>query len=52
MHGTFLQKVVLTLVLALFTSGLIEFYKNFVQRADNEINRDWHNTPAPAAAHP
>ena len=41
MHGTFLQKVMLTMILALLTSGLIEFYKNVIQRADNEINRDW-----------
>ena len=52
MYGTFLQRVVLTIIIALCASGLVEFYKNFVQRADNEINRDWHNTPAPAAAHP
>jgi len=51
MHGTFLQKVVLTLVFALCTSLLIEFYKNVIQRADNDINRDWRTTPA-ASAHP
>ncbi len=51
MHGTFLQRVFLTLFLALCASGLIEFYKNIIQRADNDINRDWRTTPA-ATAHP
>jgi preprotein translocase subunit SecG len=51
MHGTFLQKVVLTLVAAFFASCLVWFYKNIIQRADNDINRDWRTTPA-ATAHP
>jgi hypothetical protein len=51
MYGTFPQKVVLTIIAALLASGVIEFYKNFIQRADNDINRDWRTTPA-ASAHP
>jgi hypothetical protein len=51
MYGTFLQKVILTMIAALFASFLIEFYKNIIQRADNDINRDWRTTPA-ATAHP
>jgi len=51
MHGTFLQKVLLTMLVALLASGFVEFYKNIIQRADNDINRDWRPTPA-ASAHP
>jgi hypothetical protein len=51
MYGTFLQRVVLTIIIALCASGLVEFYKNFVQGANNEINRDWRTVPA-ASAHP
>lgn len=51
MHGTFLQKVILTLIAALFASGLVEFYKNIIQRADEDINKNWRVTPS-ATAHP
>ena len=46
MHGTFLQRVFLTIFLGLVASGFIEFYKNIIQRADNDINRDWRTVPA------
>ncbi|HEX4083953.1 MAG TPA: hypothetical protein VHY22_03500 [Chthoniobacteraceae bacterium] len=48
MHGTFLQRVILTLFFALCAAGLIEFYKNVIQRADNDINRDWRTTSTPS----
>ena len=51
MHGTFLQKVVLTIFIAFCASLVIEFYKNFIQKADAEINRNWRSTPA-ASSHP
>jgi len=51
MHSTFLQKVVLTIVIALCASLLVEFYKNFIQRSDREINQEWKGKPA-ASAHP
>jgi len=51
MHATFLQKVVLTIICALFASGLVEFYKNFVQKADIEINRDWRGAPTASPHH-
>ena len=50
MNHSFMQRVFLTMFLALCASGFVEFYKNIIQRADNDINRDWR-TPA-AAAHP
>jgi len=50
MHGTFLQRVILTLIIALFASLFVEFYKNIIQRADNDINRDWRTTPAASAS--
>ncbi len=38
------------MVAALVASGFVEFYKNIIQRADNDINRDWRTTPAATAA--
>jgi len=49
MQGTCLQKVIIVMIAALFASGLIEFYKNFIQRADREINQDWRPHPAASA---
>jgi hypothetical protein len=45
MHGTFLQKVILTMVAALFFSGLIEAWK-FTLKANDEINAptNWQHT--------
>ena len=51
MHGSFLQRVVLTLFLAFLAACLIYFYKNVIQKGDKEINEDWRTTPPPAA-HP
>jgi hypothetical protein len=51
MHGTFLQRVLLTLFLAFCTAGLIEFYKNVIQKGDAEINGAWRAKPD-GAAHP
>ena len=45
MHGTFLQKVVLTMVAALCASGLVECWK-FTQKANDDINapQNWQHT--------
>jgi len=47
MHGTFLQKVVLTLVAALCASGLIEAWK-FTVRANDLVNKpiNWQKATA------
>ena len=37
MHNSFLQKVVLTIVLSAFAGGLVQAYKIFVVRADREL---------------
>jgi hypothetical protein len=50
MHGTFLQRVILTMFFALCAAGVIEFYKNFIQRADYDINQAWKKDPG-AAGH-
>jgi hypothetical protein len=44
MHGTFLQRVLLTLIAALFASGLVECWK-FTLRANDEINapQNWQH---------
>ena len=52
MQGGFIQKVILTLILALFASVLIWFYKTVIQKSDKEINEDWRATPPAATAHP
>ena len=41
----------ITLVAAFFAACLISFYKNIIQKGDEEINKNWRNTPA-ATAHP
>lgn len=52
MHGTFLQRVFLTMIAALAASGLVECWK-FTIRANDEINapQNWQHTitqsPAP-----
>jgi hypothetical protein len=54
MHGTFIQKVLLTMVVALAASGLVEAWK-FTLRANDEINapQNWQPHPAAtASAHP
>ena len=45
MHGTFLQKVFLTMIVALAASGLIECWK-FTIKANDEINapQNWQHT--------
>ena len=50
MQATFLQKVILTLVAAFFASCLVWFYKNIIQKGDEDINKNWR-IPA-ATAHP
>ncbi len=47
MQGTFIQKVILTLVAAFFASCLVWFYKNIIQKGDEEINKNWRNPPRP-----
>lgn len=44
MQATFLQKVFLTAICAFFAAGLIWFYKNMIQKADEEINVNWRNS--------
>ena len=48
MHGTFLQKVFLTIIAALVASGLVECWK-FTIRANDEINapQNWQHTSHP-----
>jgi hypothetical protein len=45
MHGTFMQKVFLTMILALAASGLVECWK-FTIKANDEINapQNWQHT--------
>ena len=45
MHGTFLQRVFLTMILALAASGLVECWK-FTIKANDEINapQNWQHT--------
>jgi len=50
MQATFFQKVILTLVAAFFASCLVWFYKNIIQKGDEDINKNWR-IPA-ATAHP
>jgi len=52
MHGTFLQKVFVTMLVALFASGLVEAWK-FTLRANDEINapQNWQHTNS-ATPHP
>ena len=52
MQATFLQKVILTLIAAFFASCLVEFYKNVIQGADNDLNGAWRTKPSAAAATP
>ena len=49
MQGGFIQKVILTLVIAFLAACLIWFYKTVIQKSDREINEDWRTTPAAAA---
>jgi hypothetical protein len=48
MHGTFLQKVVLTMIAALVASGLIEAWR-WTIKANDEINapENWQHTTHP-----
>ena len=53
-HG-FLQKVVLSMIIGAVAAGFIEFYKNFVEGADNALNGKHKSvhmaTPNPGPAH-
>jgi len=50
MQATFIQKVILTIVAAFFASCLVWFYKNIIQKGNEDINVNWR-IPA-ATAHP
>jgi preprotein translocase subunit SecG len=52
MQATFVQKVILTLVAAFFASCLVWFYKNIIQKGDDDINKNWRIPPPAATAHP
>jgi preprotein translocase subunit SecG len=52
MHATFIQKVILTLIVAFFASCLVWFYKNIIQKGDDDINKNWRIPPPAATAHP
>jgi hypothetical protein len=45
MHGTFLQRVLMTIIAALAASGLVECWK-FTLKANDEINapQNWQHT--------
>ena len=43
MQATFCQKVILTLVAAFFAACLVWFYKNIIEKGDEEINKNWRN---------
>jgi hypothetical protein len=53
MHGTFLQKVVLTLVVALFASGVIEAWK-WTVKVNDDVNgpQNWRRDPISGALPP
>jgi hypothetical protein len=38
MQDGFFQKVVLCMIIAAFAAGMVEFYKNFVDGADQALN--------------
>lgn len=37
-QGTFLQKLVLSIIFGAVLGGLVEFYKNFIDGADQALN--------------
>ena len=53
-HG-FLQKVVMCIIIGAVAAGFVEFYKNFVEGADNALNgkhKPVHMvSPNPSPAH-
>jgi hypothetical protein len=38
MQDGFFQKVVLCMIIAAFAAGMVEFYKNFIDGADQALN--------------
>ena len=55
MHNSFLQKVVLCAIIGAVSAGFVEFYKNFVEGADQALNgkhKPVHmSTPTPGPGH-
>ena len=53
MHGSFLQRVLLTMIFALGAAGLVEVWK-FTIRANDEINapQNWQHVDSATPAHP
>ncbi len=50
MQDGFFKKVVLSLIIAAFAAGLVEFYKTFIEGADEALNgrhREVHMHIAP-----
>lgn len=53
MQNGFFQKLVLSALAGLLLAGFVEFYKNFVQGADDALNgKHRHVKPALAATPP
>jgi hypothetical protein len=42
MEATFWQKLVVTILAGFFAACLIEFYKHFIQGADDAINKGYN----------
>ena len=51
MQNGFFQKVFLSMICGALMAGLVEFYKNFVQGADDALNGK-HRHVKPASAPP
>ena len=51
MQNGFFQKLVLSMIAGLLIAGFVEFYKNFVQGADDALNGN-HKHVKPALVQP
>ena len=55
MHNSFLQKVVLSAIIGAVAAGFVEFYKSFIEGADQALNgkhKPVHmSTPFPGSGH-
>jgi hypothetical protein len=43
MQATFWQKLLLSIIAGFFAACLVQFYKNFIQGADDAINKGYQN---------
>ncbi|MEA3187910.1 MAG: hypothetical protein QOD99_1740 [Chthoniobacter sp.] len=48
MQATFFQKVLLTMIAGLIAASLIWFYKNMIQKANEDINVNWRTNSGQA----